>query len=95
MLLADFRSEFDEFAALSDAKVQARLDEAARQTPASVWGAKRDDGIKWLAAHLCVLDPACRDLRDDKDKSGQSRYLARRKALESVVASGWRITGGV
>lgn len=93
LTLSGFRALYPEFDKLGDAIVQEALDEAERQTPVLPWGAKRRDGHKWLAAHICCQSPSARNLRDDKAKDGMTIYLRRRQILESVVASGWRATG--
>jgi hypothetical protein len=92
--LSEFRVRFPEFSRLADPLVEDCLAEATRQTPEKVWGEKQVDGIKWLAAHLAALSPSSRDLKM-VGKDGDSMYLTRRRQLESVVASGWRISGGI
>lgn len=52
LTLAQFRELFADFAGAPDALVEARLAEAARRTPSSVWGDQTSDGHGWLTAHL-------------------------------------------
>lgn len=41
-----------EFATIGQSAIQAALDEASREASASVFGARYDDAVKYLAAHL-------------------------------------------
>jgi hypothetical protein len=83
--------EFPEFTNTDDGILDARLAEAYRRTPAEVWGDLRDDGVKYLAAHLLAQSPYARELKL-MDKDGQTRYGIERKRLESIVATGFRVT---
>lgn len=58
--IAGFRARFPEFTLpiASDARVQLFLDDASMQINASLWGAKTDLGIYYLAAHLLAIDNA-------------------------------------
>ena len=49
---AQFKARIHEFAASSDASVDAFLAEAARRINAAAWSAKADDGLIQLTAHL-------------------------------------------
>jgi hypothetical protein len=55
--LATFRISFPEFAGADDPFVQAWLDRAEARCGVARWGAKRDDGIFFLAAHLMAVSP--------------------------------------
>jgi hypothetical protein len=54
--LATLRARTGEFSATSDAAVQAAIDEAERSTNRTAYGAKADDAVIYLAAHLLTLD---------------------------------------
>jgi hypothetical protein len=56
--LAGFRDRFPEFSAISDARVELFLDDAALQINIGAWGLKADLGIYWLTAHMLALDTA-------------------------------------
>ncbi len=86
-----FIVEFKEFVRTDAALFDAKLAEAQRRTPADIWGDLRDDGVKYLVAHLVAQSPYARELKL-VDKDGQTRYGMERKRLESIVATGFRVT---
>lgn len=49
---ADIKARFPEFAATDTATIDRWLTEAGRYHNAECWGAKSDDGLAWLAAHM-------------------------------------------
>ncbi len=51
-----FKSEFVEFAALTDQVVQTAITLAELQINAELWADKVDAGVKYLAAHQLVVD---------------------------------------
>jgi hypothetical protein len=50
--VAAFQAKFPEFADTESALVQDCLDSAQRNVSTTAWGARADDGVYWLAAHL-------------------------------------------
>jgi len=89
-LIAEF-PEFD-LDGSNTAIIQAKIDAATLRTDATVWGTMRDEGIKYLAAHLLALSPFARELKLAND-NGETIYGKMRRDMEMVVASGFRVTG--
>lgn len=54
---ADIKERFPEFATRNDGDITVIIAEAARQVNAVAWGARADDGIQWLTAHLLLNLP--------------------------------------
>lgn len=50
-----FKAKFPEFACLDDAVINRWLTEASSYVNATQWGAKADDGICYLTAHLLTV----------------------------------------
>lgn len=95
--LAAFFAEFPEFDpedGSRNALVQAKIDAAYLRTDAQVWGSMRDEGAKYLAAHLCALSPFARELKLAND-DGETIYGKMRRDMNRVVVSGFRVTGDV
>lgn len=88
---AEFLAEFPEFARGATATVDARLAEAYRRSPERVWGDLRDDGAKYLAAHLLAQSPFSAELKLVQ-ADGSTRYGQERARLELIVSSGFRVT---
>lgn len=76
--LAEFRVRFPEFDPVSDALVQARLDEAAAETPLAVFGGSTSAAHGWLAADLLSHSGYGREASRD----GTTSYGRRRLALD-------------
>ena len=89
---ADFLVEFAEFTGAENALVDAKLAAALLRTPESIWDDLQDEGIKYLAAHMLALSPFARELKLVQD-DGQTIYGKQRAELESIVSSGFRVTG--
>lgn len=70
----EFRAEFPAFRLLSDTVVQAKLDVAYRRVGDS-WGALRDDGAKYLAAHLLSVDPMAEPSAKSTRAGNRTTYL--------------------
>lgn len=68
-----FKARWPEFAPTSDAKVQAELDQAARNVDPAYFGEKTDDAVGLLAAHLLAISPHGASARLESDKA-QSTY---------------------
>jgi hypothetical protein len=93
--VASFRAEFPEFGSADvtpTVLVQAKLDAALLRTPSDVWGDLQDDGVKYLAAHLLALSPQAREMKLSTPDA-KSPYGFQRLEYESIVASGFRVTG--
>lgn len=88
----EFLERFPEFSGADTVLVDARLAEAYRRTPEAIWGELRDDGASYLAAHLLALSPFAQELKlVSADR--RTLYGDERKAMEGIVASGFRVTG--
>lgn len=87
--LAEFRSEFPEFANASDPLVQAKLDDATDRTSASAWGTgrKRRQGIMLRTADLLAKSPFGRKLRMVM-KDGSTPYTEDLRRMVRVAAAG-------
>ena len=48
----DIKDKWDEFDALSTAKITAAIAEAGRRVNTTQWGSRADDGLKYLTAHI-------------------------------------------
>lgn len=91
MTPAEFKAALPEFAGASDALVQSRLTAAEERTPLEIWGAKQEQGILYLTAHLLSMLPEAKTMAKDSD--GKSYYTRERERLEVIVSSGFRVTG--
>lgn len=83
LTVAEFRARFPEFTStiVGDAVVQARLDEAAIETPKKVWGDLTTTGHGWLTAHLLSSSGYGREV----NKDGTTSYGRRFDRLAEVV----------
>lgn len=91
---ADFVARFPEFTGAGTPLVERCIAEAERRTSDVVWGDLRDDGVRYLAAHLLACSPNAKDMRIKSDPT-DSIYRAERMRLERIVASGYRVTGRI
>jgi hypothetical protein len=87
LTISEFRERKAEFNAVSNAKVQAALDDAEARTDAEVFGDLTDEAHMWLTAHLLAADPVGREARL-KGSLFDTIYLAERQRLEALVAPG-------
>lgn len=85
-----FKAEFPEFDNTENAVIQSRLSMASRQINATVWGAKTNDGIKMLAAHLIALAPLGEQAKLRHENRG-TIYGDQYEALKAQVAYGFRV----
>lgn len=75
MSLATFRTTYREFNEQPDPYVQAKLDEALRNTAVTAWGTFADDAQGLKAAHLLWSSPFGSTMRDDEGHElTDSRY---------------------
>jgi hypothetical protein len=90
---SDVKAAFPALANASDTLLDVKLAEATAQCNATVWGAKRDTGILWLAAHLVAIDGKGVHLKL-ATKTGSSIYWPTFKRLQRsvVLARGSRHT---
>ena len=68
---ADVKEIATEFAAVADSRVDLFIAQAERRTNRTNWGAKADDGIIYLIAHLLKLD-------EDQGAAAAGPIVARR-----------------
>jgi hypothetical protein len=85
--LEEFLEEFPEYQEAPPAKVQRKLDDAARRTPLNVWGDMTAEGHKHLTCHLLDIDAYARDARVEND-DGQTNHGRVRAQLELSVGLG-------
>jgi hypothetical protein len=85
-----FRARFPEFNNIEDFAIAEIVAEAERRTDESVWQELREDGVKYLAAHLAATSPFSAELKL-VDKGGDTRYGIERRRLEVIVSSGFRV----
>jgi len=72
---AQFRAAFPAFRNVGDAVIQPKLDEAYLRTGDS-WGELRDQGARWLTAHLVSIDPLAEpSSKGVKGSAGRTVYL--------------------
>lgn len=82
---AAFRARGPEFRGATDARVDAALAAATRQTDTTIFGASADDAIFFLAAHILVSSPTGTEARL-KGEGFESVYLSERRRLEAQFA---------
>jgi len=90
MTLAEFRILQPEFHTAPDETVEANLAAAELETPADVWGDKRDQGIRYLTAHMLAVGPSGMNARKKAplEAHGNTMYWHRRQRLLRQVAGG-------
>lgn len=91
-----FKAEFTEFAATADAIVTAKIAVATRSTSTG-FGARRDDAIGLLTAHLLAMSPGGMTARTDSDegKAQETVYMTRLKQMRREVFGGpWSVGQG-
>ena len=76
-----FRARAPEFRGAADARVDAAIASATARTDATIFGARTDDAIFFLAAHLLASSPTGTEARL-KGEGFESVYLAERHRLE-------------
>ena len=95
--VSSFLERFPEFTNVNadyPTLIQIVIDEAALQVSATVWGAKRDLGIKYLTAHLLACSPFGEPARLSPG-NGETTYLKQFEMLKKQAASGFRIAGPI
>lgn len=97
---ADFKLSFPEFAgviggvAVDDAYIQVWLDRAARHISPTVWRAKYDDGVLFLAAHWMTVSPQGQGAKLN-NADGTSTYGKQYDRLKLEVTGGYRVSVAV
>jgi hypothetical protein len=92
MTSAEFKALHPEFETASDARVSANIAAAELETPADVWGVKRDEGIRWLTAHKLSLGPSGMNARKiSPAQLAHTVYWHEREKLLRQVAGGPRV----
>jgi len=66
--VANFQARFPEFASTDTGLITLVLAEASAQIETSVWSTRRDEGIKYLTAHLLAISPMGEPARLGADK---------------------------
>lgn len=84
--LATFRALKQEFAKVSDDKVNAALYAAQLRTDQRIFAAYAPEAHMWLTAHLLAADPRGNPARI-KGEAERTVYLAERERLEDLVGA--------
>lgn len=79
---ASFKSDFDEFNTLDDAKIQIFLNRAALRLDESAWGKFYDEGLSWLTAYL--LDAAGVASSSTGQNQSKSNLPTKRKKVDGL-----------
>lgn len=87
--VSEFKSAFPEFKNALDSLVQAKLDSAARQTDACIWGATYPDGVMTRCADLLARTPYGRQLQL-ANRDGTTVYTSVLNDLVQAAAVGVR-----
>lgn len=90
MTLEEFRTQFPEFQEAPDSLILGKMREAESRTDAFVWGAKREQGIAYLTAHLIALSPGGRAMQLVQ-KDGSTPYYETLTTLRRAVTMGLRV----
>jgi len=86
-----FKTARPEFKQLTDAQVQAAIDEATLCVDATVWGNRADMGVSYKAAHLLALSPHGKAARlITRGNEGDTLYNREFMRLARIVGSGYR-----
>lgn len=83
---SDFVQAYPEFSEAGEPMVQNRLDEAARETPAGIWGDHADKAIMLRAADSIATGPGGANANIEPDK--QTSYRVELERLMYMVTSG-------
>ena len=84
--IIDFITTFPEFTEAGDPMIQARLDQAARETPTSVWGEHTDKGIMLRAADALSRGPGGTNAQIEPEKL--TSYAVELKRYINIVTCG-------
>lgn len=90
---ASFKALFPEFAGVvpvDDAYIQGWLDLAAVHVSPTVWRAKYDSGVLFLAAHLMTTSPTGQGAKLN-NADGKSTYGAQYERMKLEVTGGFRV----
>lgn len=93
---ATFKAEYTEFSATADAIVTAKIAAATRRTSTG-FGARRDDAIGLLTAHLLATAPGGMTARVDSEegKAAETTYMTELKKMRAEVFGGpWSVGQG-
>ena len=68
------------------------IQEAESRTDAAVWGARTDQGVQWLAAHLIAMSPEYTQTggKCKCGADGLTSYMRERVRMSRVVAGGFK-----
>lgn len=90
--VAQFTNAFPEFRKADPAEVTSKLGFATQQIAAVTWGAKADQGVMYLTAHLLSIAPQGEQARL-RSENRSTPYEAQYNALRSQVTFGIRTAG--
>lgn len=83
------RTEFAEFADLTDPEIDPKIADAVQMVATETWGDATDFGVKYMACHLLAISPLGEQAKLDTE--GETVYLKTFNAKKSSVASGCRV----
>ena len=86
---AALKARFPEFGDVDNNVIEQHIADATLRVGAGVWGAKRDLGIIYLAAHTMTTSPGGRTAKKEKTETLYERLF---KELRLEVTSGFRVT---
>jgi hypothetical protein len=92
--VAQFKRRFGEFSDADENIIAEALLEAESRVAADVWGDRRANGVKYLAAHLVSLSPAGEKMRlsvGSKADKGETVYYAEFIRMRRARVSGFRV----
>jgi hypothetical protein len=82
------RSAHPEFKDLPDSQIQTAIDAADRRVSTTLYGARTDDAVRLLTAHLLTKTPFGKDARlTERGKQGSSIYYEEFRRLERQAAA--------
>lgn len=87
LTIAEFVERFPEFAGQPDDFLQTKLDEAAHEIDADVWGDKAEAGHGWLTASRASASSYGREEPID----GRSSYAREYWRLQQLVGRSYRL----
>lgn len=88
--VSSFLEAFPEFSGERAATdlIQAKIAEASRSVDSRRWGARTDDGVAYLAAHLLAMSPWGQKARLSDGNTGTTTYKGRFDEMRRQVGIG-------
>jgi len=80
--VTSFKVKFPEFGKADVGLIQSALDSASTQIDTTVWGAKADEGLAYLAAHTLALSPMGQNAKLVAKDGETTTYITHYKRLQ-------------